>query len=110
VTLFAFRQRVHTYARSVRPPSLIRTFCRFGLKRRLVATIEWLRELPTAGRLPQLWQTRAMGRTMVAGRRLTLRPPSRYPWVLIDNDAEIVHSLVVVSRCQLKRTQLIASA
>jgi hypothetical protein len=36
------------------------------LKRRLVATIEWLRELPTEGRLPQLWQTRAMRRWMVA--------------------------------------------
>jgi hypothetical protein len=32
----------------------MRTFWRFGLKRRRVATIEWLRELPKAGRFPQL--------------------------------------------------------
>jgi hypothetical protein len=32
----------------------MRTFCRFGLKRRRVATIEWLREFPNAGLLPQL--------------------------------------------------------
>jgi hypothetical protein len=32
----------------------MRTFCRFGLKRRRVATIEWLREFPAAGFLPQL--------------------------------------------------------
>ena len=36
------------------PPSSIRTFWRFGLKRRRVATIEWLREFPNAGFLPQL--------------------------------------------------------
>ena len=28
------------------PPTSARTFCRFGSKRRLVATIEWLREFP----------------------------------------------------------------
>jgi hypothetical protein len=68
VTLLDFRQRAQTYTRRVRPPSSwIRTFCRFGLKRRRVATIEWLRELPKAGRLPQLWQTFAMDRGMVAG-------------------------------------------
>jgi hypothetical protein len=33
---------VQTYARLGAPPSRIRTFWRFGLKRRRVATIEWL--------------------------------------------------------------------
>jgi hypothetical protein len=33
---------------------VIRTFCRFGSKRRFVATIEWLRDWPKAGFLPQL--------------------------------------------------------
>jgi hypothetical protein len=36
------------------------------LKRRRVATIEWLREFPNAGPLPQLKQTLAMARGMVA--------------------------------------------
>jgi hypothetical protein len=49
VTLPAFRQRVQTYSRLGEPPTEMRTFCRFGLKRRLVATIEWLRLLPNAG-------------------------------------------------------------
>ncbi len=62
MTLFAFRQRAQTYTRLVRPPSEIRTRCRLGLKRRLVATIEWLREFPVAGRFPQLWQALAIGR------------------------------------------------
>ena len=62
VTLFAFRQRAQTYTRRVRPPSAILTRWRLGRKRRLVATIEWLRELPVAGRLPQLWHTLAIGR------------------------------------------------
>jgi hypothetical protein len=44
----------------------MRTFCRFGLKRRRVATIEWLREFPNAGPLRQLKQTLAMARWMVA--------------------------------------------
>ncbi len=54
LTLPAFRQRVHTYTRLGAAPTRIRTFCRFGSKRRLVATIEWLRLLPNAGPLPQL--------------------------------------------------------
>ncbi len=54
MTLPALRQRVHTYARLGAPRSMIRTFWRFGLKRRFVATIEWLREFPNAGPLPQL--------------------------------------------------------
>ncbi len=44
-----FRQRVQTYSREGVPPTSIRTFWRFGLKRRLVATIEWLRLFPNAG-------------------------------------------------------------
>jgi len=36
------------------------------LKRRRVATMEWLREFPNAGPLPQLKQTFAMARWMVA--------------------------------------------
>ena len=43
MTLDAFRQRVQTYSRRAVPPTSMRTFWRFGLKRRLVATIEWLR-------------------------------------------------------------------
>jgi hypothetical protein len=35
-------------------PTMILTFCRFGSKRRLVATIEWLRLLPNAGPFLQL--------------------------------------------------------
>jgi hypothetical protein len=70
VTLFDFRQRVQTYTRRARGPSWIRTFCRFGLKRRRVATIEWLREFPNAGPLPQLKQTLAMARWMVAVAKL----------------------------------------
>ena len=54
MTLFDFKQRVQTYARIGRPFSWIRTFCRFGSKRRLVATIEWLLDWPKAGPLPQL--------------------------------------------------------
>jgi hypothetical protein len=60
VTLFAFRQRAQTYTRRGVPASSIRTFWRLGLKRRRVATMEWLRELPNAGPLPQLKQTLAM--------------------------------------------------
>jgi len=45
---------VQTYARFGAPASTIRTFWRFGLKRRFVATIEWLRLFPNAGPLPQL--------------------------------------------------------
>ena len=49
VTLPALRQRVHTYSREGAPFTSMRTFWRFGLKRRLVATIEWLRLFPNAG-------------------------------------------------------------
>jgi hypothetical protein len=43
---------VQTYTRRGLPPSSIRTFWRFGLKRRLLATIEWLRLCPNAGPFP----------------------------------------------------------
>ena len=49
MTLPALRQRVQTYSRLGAPATSIRTFCRFGLKRRRVATMEWLRLLPNAG-------------------------------------------------------------
>ncbi len=54
MTFPAFRQRVQTYTRRGAEPTNTRTFCRFGLKRRLVATIEWLRLWPNAGFFPQL--------------------------------------------------------
>ena len=43
-----------------------------GSKRRLVATIEWLRELPKAGPLPQLWHTFAIA--MQDGSRIEIPP------------------------------------
>ena len=60
VTLPAFRQRVQTYTRRGVPESSILTRCRFGSKRRLVATIEWLRLWPNDGPFPQTWQTFGM--------------------------------------------------
>src|SRR5258708_4204024 len=54
----------------------MRTFCRFGSKRRLVATIEWLRLFPNAGPLPQLWHTLAI-RGSLAARKLG--PQLRHP-------------------------------
>ena len=51
-TLPALRHRVQTYSRRGAPSTEIRTFCRFALKRRLVATIEWLRLCPKAGPFP----------------------------------------------------------
>jgi hypothetical protein len=62
VTLPAFKHRVHTYTRLGAFPTRILTFWRFGSKRRLVATIEWLRLLPNAGPFPQLWHILAIGR------------------------------------------------
>ena len=53
MTLPALRQRVQTYTRFGAPFSTIRTFWRFGLNRRFVATIECERLCPKAGRLPQ---------------------------------------------------------
>ena len=56
---------MQTYARFGAPFSTIRTFCRFGLKRRFVATIEWERLCPKAGPFPQLWHTRGMSDAQV---------------------------------------------
>src|SRR4051794_21419236 len=50
-------QRVQTYARVAFPSRNTRTRCRFGLKRRLVATMEWLRLWPNEGFFPQIAQT-----------------------------------------------------
>src|SRR3954470_11136911 len=66
MTLPAFRQRVQTYTRFGAAPTRTRTFWRLGSKRRLVATIEWLRLFPKLGPFPQLWQTLAMRRASVA--------------------------------------------
>ena len=54
VTFPALRQRVQTFTRRGVLPTMTRTFCRFALKRRFVATIEWLRLWPKAGPFPQL--------------------------------------------------------
>ena len=48
---------MQTYARVGVAPIMIRTFWRFGLKRRFVATIEWLRLFPNPGPLLQIEQT-----------------------------------------------------
>jgi hypothetical protein len=61
VTLPAFRQRVHTYARVAFPRRRMRTRCRFGSKRLFVATIEWLRWWPKLGFFPQIAQTFDIG-------------------------------------------------
>ena len=53
---------MQTYARVGLPRSRIRTRWRFGSKRRLVATIEWLRLLPKLGFFPQIAQTLDMER------------------------------------------------
>jgi hypothetical protein len=39
----------------------MRTRCRFGSKRRFVATIEWLRVWPKPGFFPQIAQTLDIG-------------------------------------------------
>src|SRR4051812_1985287 len=53
----------------------MRTFCRFASKRRFVATIEWERLCPKAGRLPHETQTRAM-RAGSIGDGPSGRPPT----------------------------------
>ena len=66
---------MQTYTRRGVPASSMRTFCRFGSKRRLVATIEWLRLLPKAGPFPHEWQTFAMAAAVIApGVRSSPRP------------------------------------
>ena len=57
---------MQTYSRRGAPSTTIRTFCKFGLKRRRVATIEWLRLLPNAGPLLQLKHTLAIALGSVA--------------------------------------------
>ena len=74
MTLLAFRQRAQTYTRRGVPASSMRTFWRLGLKRRRVATIEWLRELPNAGPLPQLKHTLAMAADGSGGTNPGRRP------------------------------------
>ena len=53
-TLFALRHRVQTFTRLRTPFSMILTRWRLASNRRLVATIEWLREFPKEGPFPQL--------------------------------------------------------
>jgi hypothetical protein len=55
---------VQTYARVAVPPTMMRTRWRFGLKRRLVATIEWLRWFPNPGFFPQTEQIFDIGRAV----------------------------------------------
>ena len=52
---------MQTYARVALPSRSRRTRCRFGLKRRFVATIEWLRLCPNDGFFPQMAQTFDIG-------------------------------------------------
>src|SRR3954452_16113416 len=72
MTLPPLRQRVQTYARRGTPSTSTRTRCRFGSKRRLVATIEWLRLFPNAGAFPQETHTFDMERRLY--RRLRAVP------------------------------------
>src|SRR5258707_663335 len=51
----------------------MRTRCRFGSKRRLVATIEWLRLLPKPGPFPQETQTLDMAGAVYRGSRSSVR-------------------------------------
>ena len=64
-TLLPLRQRVQTYARVGEPFNSTRTRWRFGLKRRFVATMEWLRLWPNEGFLPQMAQIFDMRLTSV---------------------------------------------
>ena len=48
---------MQTYARVGEPSSMILICCRFGLKRRFVATMEWLRLWPNPGFLAQITHT-----------------------------------------------------
>ena len=96
MTLPAFRQRVQTYARLGAPLSMIRTFWRFGSKRRLVATIECERLWPKAGRFPQEWQVRAMRRTRIAAATLgygLLVPPASTARVSLPDRYRVVRHL-----------------
>lgn len=66
-TLSLFKQRVQTYFRTFTPSLRMRTFCRFGSNRRLVATIEWLRLCPKLGPLPHESQIFDIRRRIIAG-------------------------------------------
>ncbi len=57
---------MQTYARVGDPFSRMRMCCRFGLNRRLVATIEWLRLLPKPGFLLQITHTLDMAARSIA--------------------------------------------
>ena len=52
-TLKPLRHEAQTHARFMALPSWMRTFCRFGFKRRRVALKEWLRALPNSGPFQQ---------------------------------------------------------
>jgi hypothetical protein len=54
------RQRVHTRALTTLPPISTLPICRFGRKRRLVRTLEWLTLCPYCGVLPQMLHFCAM--------------------------------------------------
>ncbi len=79
VTLPALRQRVQTYARVALPSMTARIRCRFGLKRRFVATIERLRLLPKPGFFPQIAQTFDMRLRSVAKDRFAPVSARRRP-------------------------------
>jgi hypothetical protein len=70
---------VQTYARVGEPFSSMRTRCRFGSKRRFVATIEWERWLPNPGFFPQTAQTFDMTRGSVADEPLLLAGAGAQP-------------------------------
>ena len=53
---------MQTYSRRGAPATFRRTFWRFALKRRLLATIEWLRLWPNEGPFPQTKQTLGIAR------------------------------------------------
>ncbi len=54
MTLFADRQAVQTFARTIDPLRLIFIDLRFGNQRRFECFVEWLIEWPVAGPLPQM--------------------------------------------------------
>ena len=45
-------QRVQTFIRLTDEPTRTRTFCRFGIQRRLETLCAWLTRLPNTGALP----------------------------------------------------------
>jgi DNA-3-methyladenine glycosylase I len=77
---------VQTYARVGRPSRRTRTRWRFGSKRRLVATIEWLLLCPKLGFFPQTAQILAMSRKSVAMKRCGWVPADDPPYVAYHDD------------------------